>query len=186
MRPMQRICWRQQQKPAPRSSLHNCFFDYASAARETGFEMRPAAVAPARDNLLHREIANNAELRQEIVRDRATILSCVIRASCACWLRECIACLSAVAGGAVWPLSEGLLSPDHRITASQIAVVQESELVRHVDERAVSTGRSEEHTSELQSRLHLVCRLLLEKKKTTLDEARTQYHNSISGFGSEP
>src|SRR3989449_2469244 len=29
----------------------------------------------------------------------------------------------------------------------------------------VSTMRSEEHTSELQSRLHLVCRLLLEKKK---------------------
>src|SRR2546422_4312775 len=28
------------------------------------------------------------------------------------------------------------------------------------------TVRSEEHTSELQSRLHLVCRLLLEKKKT--------------------
>src|SRR5690625_5587911 len=29
------------------------------------------------------------------------------------------------------------------------------------------TGRSEEHTSELQSRGHLVCRLLLEKKKAT-------------------
>src|SRR2546429_932167 len=28
--------------------------------------------------------------------------------------------------------------------------------------------RSEEHTSELQSRLHLVCRLLLEKKKNTM------------------
>src|SRR2546422_11761893 len=28
-------------------------------------------------------------------------------------------------------------------------------------------ARSEEHTSELQSRLHLVCRLLLEKKKNT-------------------
>src|SRR6266581_5091161 len=28
------------------------------------------------------------------------------------------------------------------------------------------TGRSEEHTSELQSPVHLVCRLLLEKKKT--------------------
>src|SRR2546429_5159197 len=28
--------------------------------------------------------------------------------------------------------------------------------------------RSEEHTSELQSRLHLVCRLLLEKKKEVL------------------
>src|SRR5256884_415646 len=32
---------------------------------------------------------------------------------------------------------------------------------RHVFEE----NRSEEHTSELQSRLHLVCRLLLEKKK---------------------
>src|SRR2546429_5382704 len=31
--------------------------------------------------------------------------------------------------------------------------------------------RSEEHTSELQSRLHLVCRLLLEKKKTMLERA---------------
>src|SRR5690554_7521272 len=30
------------------------------------------------------------------------------------------------------------------------------------------TERSEEHTSELQSRPHLVCRLLLEKKKKTL------------------
>src|SRR5438309_4547608 len=32
-----------------------------------------------------------------------------------------------------------------------------------------SAGRSEEHTSELQSQFHLVCRLLLEKKK---NEAR--------------
>src|SRR2546422_4361960 len=35
-----------------------------------------------------------------------------------------------------------------------------------------SAGRSEEHTSELQSRLHLVCRLLLEKKKTPNHVAR--------------
>src|SRR5256884_7142678 len=34
--------------------------------------------------------------------------------------------------------------------------------------------RSEEHTSELQSRLHLVCRLLLEKKKKRL------FHTSIT------
>src|SRR3712207_8778787 len=34
------------------------------------------------------------------------------------------------------------------------------------------TGRSEEHTSELQSRQYLVCRLLLEKKKT-----HTQCHS---------
>src|SRR5205814_5387076 len=32
---------------------------------------------------------------------------------------------------------------------------------------ALSMARSEEHTSELQSLRHLVCRLLLEKKKTT-------------------
>src|SRR2546422_5991820 len=34
-----------------------------------------------------------------------------------------------------------------------------------VEERQNPDERSEEHTSELQSRLHLVCRLLLEKKK---------------------
>src|SRR3712207_8850792 len=34
--------------------------------------------------------------------------------------------------------------------------------------RAADDGRSEEHTSELQSRQYLVCRLLLEKKKTHL------------------
>src|SRR6201994_455401 len=33
-------------------------------------------------------------------------------------------------------------------------------------------SRSEEHTSELQSRLHLVCRLLLEKKNNTPIRAR--------------
>src|SRR2546429_1872084 len=36
-----------------------------------------------------------------------------------------------------------------------------------------SIARSEEHTSELQSRLHLVCRLLLEKKKHTLLAVRS-------------
>src|SRR2546422_4044189 len=36
------------------------------------------------------------------------------------------------------------------------------------------SGRSEEHTSELQSRLHLVCRLLLEKKKTVLSDDPAQ------------
>src|SRR5689334_23914531 len=38
---------------------------------------------------------------------------------------------------------------------------------------ARSAQRSEEHTSELQSQFHLVCRLLLEKKKTT----HTTYHS---------
>src|SRR3989449_4405346 len=35
-------------------------------------------------------------------------------------------------------------------------------------------GRSEEHTSELQSRLHLVCRLLLEKKKKTTPDKQAK------------
>src|SRR5205809_5813053 len=37
--------------------------------------------------------------------------------------------------------------------------------------KVASTTRSEEHTSELQSRLHLVCRLLLEKKKTKTNQS---------------
>src|SRR2546422_3373636 len=42
---------------------------------------------------------------------------------------------------------------------------QERHQGREVDAEHVVGVRSEEHTSELQSRLHLVCRLLLEKKK---------------------
>src|SRR5437870_9062698 len=38
----------------------------------------------------------------------------------------------------------------------------------------VSSHRSEEHTSELQSRGHLVCRLLLEKKKANLQQSKTR------------
>src|SRR2546429_4374219 len=37
--------------------------------------------------------------------------------------------------------------------------------IRHANFFRTTSRRSEEHTSELQSRLHLVCRLLLEKKK---------------------
>src|SRR5690625_7094635 len=42
-------------------------------------------------------------------------------------------------------------------------VLDENHLL--LDGNLASDGRSEEHTSELQSRGHLVCRLLLEKKK---------------------
>src|SRR5690625_7039832 len=40
-------------------------------------------------------------------------------------------------------------------------------------------GRSEEHTSELQSRGHLVCRLLLEKKKQQDRRSTDDTHTSI-------
>src|SRR2546422_6342544 len=49
-------------------------------------------------------------------------------------------------------------------------------LMKH-QHRATALGmpeRSEEHTSELQSRLHLVCRLLLEKKKQAPDRSNPQ------------
>src|SRR2546422_3045251 len=46
-------------------------------------------------------------------------------------------------------------------------------------DEAVRLARSEEHTSELQSRLHLVCRLLLEKKKR-IYEYKFQYTDSRS------
>src|SRR3712207_7946726 len=55
----------------------------------------------------------------------------------------------------------------HAPTQNRVRVrVVDLELVvhKHPDVRA---PRSEEHTSELQSRQYLVCRLLLEKKKTT-------------------
>src|SRR2546430_13254718 len=39
--------------------------------------------------------------------------------------------------------------------------------------KSLSRQRSEEHTSELQSQSNLVCRLLLEKKKTTTRTTRT-------------
>src|SRR2546429_7007186 len=47
----------------------------------------------------------------------------------------------------------------------------EGRILVHVALPSPQIERSEEHTSELQSRLHLVCRLLLEKKKKTIEIA---------------
>src|SRR5205809_6157458 len=46
----------------------------------------------------------------------------------------------------------------------------------------IRTVRSEEHTSELQSRLHLVCRLLLEKKNTRYTAHAPCYPASLPYF----
>src|SRR3712207_7267390 len=43
-----------------------------------------------------------------------------------------------------------------------------------------AAGRSEEHTSELQSRQYLVCRLLLEKKNTHMHMLFTSSHYQIN------
>src|SRR5258708_18742159 len=47
---------------------------------------------------------------------------------------------------------------DHVLDLGRVGLAAAHQLVQHL-------GRSEEHTSELQSPDHLVCRLLLEKKK---------------------
>src|SRR2546422_3736286 len=57
------------------------------------------------------------------------------------------------------------------------------ERVTIVIDSSVQKGwpRSEEHTSELQSRLHLVCRLLLEKKK----QHKYDHQHTYNDLGSE-
>src|SRR2546429_7266426 len=56
----------------------------------------------------------------------------------------------------------------HAIGVAVAAVAGEPNALLDALERGAF--RSEEHTSELQSRLHLVCRLLLEKKKTQFSQ----------------
>src|SRR2546429_4400480 len=55
--------------------------------------------------------------------------------------------------------------------------------VTHGSRRATTKdeNRSEEHTSELQSRLHLVCRLLLEKKKKKQEYMRSCQYHTVTG-----
>src|SRR2546429_6508525 len=62
------------------------------------------------------------------------------------------------------------ISPEARATFEKgFQIVREGDPVSmstpDAKSAAADLARSEEHTSELQSRLHLVCRLLLEKKK---------------------
>src|SRR5256884_6757929 len=65
------------------------------------------------------------------------------------------------------------------------AVKQQAAAATMIERRFLGgtrAGRSEEHTSELQSRLHLVCRLLLEKKKHNTNSRLTMLqstHNSL-------
>src|SRR5689334_24126759 len=54
--------------------------------------------------------------------------------------------------------------------------------VRTTASTKLSSERSEEHTSELQSQIHLVCRLLLEKKKVFGSREFTISYSSPLGF----
>src|SRR5690348_17758188 len=65
----------------------------------------------------------------------------------------------------IGPVVGGLgIQPDHRARQQVRGAEQDREDLRDV---GGAPPRSEEHTSELQSPVHLVCRLLLEKKNYT-------------------
>src|SRR2546429_2414463 len=63
--------------------------------------------------------------------------------------------------------------------AQKSAEPRDARIIGHL-EKGTSPLRSEEHTSELQSRLHLVCRLLLEKKKTYVGSHTNVIYHSIT------
>src|SRR5438552_14468516 len=67
----------------------------------------------------------------------------------------------------LFPYTTLFRSPDRVAVADDVLVVHQVRPARNADslERQRLDQRSEEHTSELQSPDHLVCRLLLEKKK---------------------
>src|SRR2546422_2763897 len=80
-------------------------------------------------------------------------------------------------------LFRSLKSFGHPIGASGLRMLFEAwlQLRGEAGKRQIaSVARSEEHTSELQSRLHLVCRLLLEKKKKKQSELNAQVETARS------
>src|SRR3712207_8736613 len=66
---------------------------------------------------------------------------------------------------------------DERVDENRLAFARGAgdEQMRHAGDVAHHGLRSEEHTSELQSRQYLVCRLLLEKKKIKYKYTLTTY-----------
>src|SRR5699024_11318478 len=62
---------------------------------------------------------------------------------------------------------------NENIKVGELPQEEKRESFISVKQRTLTDDRSEEHTSELQSRFDLVCRLLLEKKKKTIN-----IHNS--------
>src|SRR3712207_7940652 len=70
------------------------------------------------------------------------------------------------------PVVEKRVVPKERVRLDKETVTEERQVSEEVrKEQIEAEGRSEEHTSELQSRQYLVCRLLLEKK--TIDYITT-------------
>src|SRR5437899_3720184 len=71
-----------------------------------------------------------------------------------------------------------------RAAATEKMVVRSDSSKKSLPQSKRTSRRSEEHTSELQSLRHLVCRLLLEKKKKIQDERHEK--NVITTILTEP
>src|SRR5258707_1677653 len=80
----------------------------------------------------------------------------------------------------IWP-SSGRRSARAGLNRSPFCIARAAfrGRLRVPDKRRRPVWRSEEHTSELQSRQYLVCRLLLEKKKITTNNRRPTLSNSL-------
>src|SRR2546426_7119151 len=71
------------------------------------------------------------------------------------------------AAGAARGGRHGRLAAGHARSGGARSARRAARRVEHRERAAAAAGRSEEHTSELQSPCNLVCPLLLEKKKTS-------------------
>src|SRR5699024_12316689 len=67
-------------------------------------------------------------------------------------------------------LGEDVVTPEVAAAWDEVYWLMAKVLIDYERELYRSAGRSEEHTSELQSRFDLVCRLLLEKKNNTIGQ----------------
>src|SRR5947209_14024618 len=94
------------------------------------------------------------------------------------------------ARGSTYPERPRPRSPQTRSTSSAEDAVETAKPTREAPAVGAATAalprglssrprRSEEHTSELQSRQYLVCRLLLEKKKTNVLNHPQKYHPNL-------
>src|SRR5260370_15927416 len=70
-----------------------------------------------------------------------------------------LSCLSCALSCSIWPWTSSRRDCTARMSSIFVALATSTRYC------ASDASRSEEHTSELQSHLNLVCRLLLEKKK---------------------
>src|ERR1039458_10435847 len=87
-----------------------------------------------------------------------------------------------------------VMAGDGQVTLGHEVLKSSAKKLRRIYNDKILTGfagstadRSEEHTSELQSLRHLVCRLLLEKKtKSQTSHSWTQHNASSCSSGSRP